>query len=454
MPAVRAFLVFAWIILFCCPVAARPAYLELWRERYPESTLPERLEEATGTSCTVCHPTSGYRWNEPGNAYREMLHAFFHAGKSRIADAIEAADGMDADGDGVTSGEEILAPRAEGGVGYHPGLVGALGVDPTGATGDEVVTGSLETPPVSRKVILDPPLLDYGNLPLGTVAFRDVTVRNTDEGPRTVLAMRFDLGPMTGYSIPAPPPLPRTLGPGESFSFGVRYMAATPGYFYRSLGWLELFVDRTAENPLTVLLRGRGAEGSVSISASSVEFGVMQAGGTSTLPITLSNTGDSPVTVSNPRLAGQDGELFQLEWDSFPSQTLGPDAATTLYVSFAPAGERKASASLGVVTDIPWQPEITLPLRGEGRNRVAAGDANGDGTLDISDALRILIGLFVAEDAACPDAHDAGNDGTRDISDAVSLLRHLFLAGPGPEGCALDASPLYLGCPEGSSCEG
>jgi hypothetical protein len=46
------------------------------------------------------------------------------------------------------------------------------------------------------------------------------------------------------------------------------------------------------------------------------------------------------------------------------------------------------------------------------------------------------------------------DDGVAALSDAVDLLRHLFLDEPVPGGCALDASPRYLGCPEGPSCEG
>ncbi|MBN1443499.1 MAG: hypothetical protein JXA90_12385, partial [Planctomycetes bacterium] len=64
------------------------------------------------------------------------------------------------------------------------------------------------------------------------------------------------------------------------------------------------------------------------------------------------------------------------------------------------------------------------------------GDANSDGSQDISDAIYILSCLFLG--GPCPTsacAADSNNDGSRDISDAVFLLSFLFLGGPAPAPC-------------------
>ncbi|HLU47932.1 MAG TPA: hypothetical protein VK116_07600, partial [Planctomycetota bacterium] len=62
------------------------------------------------------------------------------------------------------------------------------------------------------------------------------------------------------------------------------------------------------------------------------------------------------------------------------------------------------------------------------------GDANDDGTLDISDALSLLIYLFQEREAAIPclDAADADDSGELDLTDAVRILRYLFTGGQGP----------------------
>ncbi len=54
------------------------------------------------------------------------------------------------------------------------------------------------------------------------------------------------------------------------------------------------------------------------------------------------------------------------------------------------------------------------------------GDANGDRTLDISDAVGILGWLYLGDRTRCLDALDADDSGTVDLTDAVALLSHLF----------------------------
>jgi hypothetical protein len=61
------------------------------------------------------------------------------------------------------------------------------------------------------------------------------------------------------------------------------------------------------------------------------------------------------------------------------------------------------------------------------------GDANGDGAVDISDAMRTLLYLFHGSARPyCLDAADTNDDGSVNISDPVSLLDYLFSGGPKP----------------------
>ena len=58
------------------------------------------------------------------------------------------------------------------------------------------------------------------------------------------------------------------------------------------------------------------------------------------------------------------------------------------------------------------------------------GDSNTDGTVDISDAVRTLLGLFGGIQLSCEDASDVNDDGNIDTSDAIYLLNFLFKNGP------------------------
>lgn len=61
------------------------------------------------------------------------------------------------------------------------------------------------------------------------------------------------------------------------------------------------------------------------------------------------------------------------------------------------------------------------------------GDANGDDSVDISDAVLLLFHLFVG--GVSPQPLEAGDfDGNRklEITDSIYLLTYLFLGGPMP----------------------
>lgn len=62
------------------------------------------------------------------------------------------------------------------------------------------------------------------------------------------------------------------------------------------------------------------------------------------------------------------------------------------------------------------------------------GDADGDGRLSVSDAVRAVLALVgsVDLDTRCPQAADADASGRLDVSDPITLLRFLFLNGSPP----------------------
>ncbi len=85
------------------------------------------------------------------------------------------------------------------------------------------------------------------------------------------------------------------------------------------------------------------------------------------------------------------------------------------------------------------------------------GDASGDGSLDIADAVAALAHLFSGDLVDCLVPVDTNDDGLVDVADPIYLLSHLFGSGPDPAppypGCGFDPTPDALGCSvEPSSC--
>ena len=79
------------------------------------------------------------------------------------------------------------------------------------------------------------------------------------------------------------------------------------------------------------------------------------------------------------------------------------------------------------------------------------GDASMDGSVNVSDAVRVIFHLFRGAALPCEDAADATDDERIDLSDVLRLLDHLFRAGPplpapyplpGPD----PTGPAFLGC--------
>ena len=85
---------------------------------------------------------------------------------------------------------------------------------------------------------------------------------------------------------------------------------------------------------------------------------------------------------------------------------------------------------------------------------LSRGDANSDGLTDLSDAVTILMHLFLGRQGpSCLDAADANDDGKLDISDPVAILSFLFLGGERlSPACGLDPTPDDLDCEESSDC--
>ena len=81
------------------------------------------------------------------------------------------------------------------------------------------------------------------------------------------------------------------------------------------------------------------------------------------------------------------------------------------------------------LTSRPGHPSVILP------SAFVRGDANGDGTIDLGDAIYLLNYLFKNDDPPDPlEAGDANCDDIVNVNDAIYILNYLFRGGD-PPGC-------------------
>ena len=82
------------------------------------------------------------------------------------------------------------------------------------------------------------------------------------------------------------------------------------------------------------------------------------------------------------------------------------------------------------------------------------GDSNLDGSVNISDGVKIVRHLFAGVPVSCEDALDANDDGNINLTDAVYVLNFLYRAGASPSAPyplqGRDVSDVdELGCDQG-----
>ena len=91
----------------------------------------------------------------------------------------------------------------------------------------------------------------------------------------------------------------------------------------------------------------------------------------------------------------------------------------------------------------PWNASvrgIAVERAGGGGEIFRRGDADGDGTINITDGIFLLNHLFLGgAEPPCPDAADANDQGALNITSAVYVLNYLFLGGPAPPAPGADA---------------
>ncbi|MBI4602506.1 MAG: hypothetical protein HY721_11155 [Planctomycetes bacterium] len=115
------------------------------------------------------------------------------------------------------------------------------------------------------------------------------------------------------------------------------------------------------------------------------------------------------------------------------------------------AGQPPAEAEAVLGLSEPGLPAelraLTIAPSPAGGDRFKRGDAEGDGTVDISDAVSLLGYLFHGgSPPPCLDAADADDSGGLELLDVVRILGWLYLgsrepAPPGPLACGLDSTP-------------
>jgi len=307
-------------------LTANPTTLAFGSVQVGSSTnLSETLTNTGGTSLTISAATaSGTGFSLSGLA----LPVTLTAGQSTSFTVLFSPTGS-----GAASGSVSITSN-----GSNPNLSISL-------SGTGVTQGTLTANPTS---------LAFGSIQVGSSTNLSETLTNTGGTSLTISAAAAS---GTGFSLSGLA-LPVTLTAGQSTSFTVLFSPTASG---AASGSVSITSNGSGSN-LSIPLSGTGVtQGTLTANPTSLAFGSVQVGNSSSLSETLSNTGGSTVTISQANLTGA---AFSVSGLTLPLN-LTPNQSVTFTATFTPTSTGAASGSLSVVSNAS-NSSLNIALSGTG----------------------------------------------------------------------------------------
>src|SRR5882757_989983 len=186
---------------------------------------------------------------------------------------------------------------------------------------------SLSGTGVQPQITVIPTSISFGNVTVGVTNTQTLTIRNP--GTATLSVTQASLAG-TGFSTSGLA-LPLSVAPGGSASFNVGFVPATASTFSGSI----TLINNTPNSPLVVPLGGTGISSilQLSVSPASLAFGSLATETSASQSVTISNTGNSGVSLSQISASGAG---FTTSSIAMPL-SLAAGQSTSFSVTFAPA---------------------------------------------------------------------------------------------------------------------
>jgi hypothetical protein len=201
---------------------------------------------------------------------------------------------------------------------------------------------------------VSPASFSYGSVVDGLTKSQSFTLTNTGTAALTIAQLTVT---GAGYSVSGLN-TPATLAAGQSTTFSTLFAPTTAG----ALNGSVTIASNAPNSPTVVALSGTGTTASVTMSASptSVSFGSVNAGSSSSKSVTLTNSGNSSLTISQISVSAKDVTASGI---STPA-TLAPGQNATLNVAFNPMASETVTGNVTVTSS--QGSSVVLPVNGSG----------------------------------------------------------------------------------------
>ena len=227
-------------------------------------------------------------------------------------------------------------------------------------TGEGVEPGQLSLSPTS---------VNFGNIKVGANKASNVTLSNSGTTDLTITQASLSGASFTIGNLS----LPLTLHAGGTAPLTVTFAPTAPGNFSGSVTFSTTSAQARAiprkgqgrmqqADVVVLTLSGVGVNaGTLSANPTSLAFGNVVVGGNSTKSETLTNTGGSPLTISQANVTGTG---FSISGLTLPA-TIAVNQSVSFNVKFAPASAGAVNGNLALVSD-GSNPTLNIPLSGTG----------------------------------------------------------------------------------------
>jgi len=233
------------------------------------------------------------------------------------------------------------------------GLAGSVTI--TSNATNSPATIALSGTGVQAQISVTPASVSFGNVSVGVSNTQSLTIKNTGTANLSVSQAVLS---GTGYTLSGLT-VPLTVAAGGSSTFTIGFTPASASSFTGSL----TLVSNTPNSPLVVALSGAGIAPvmQLTVAPASLSFGSITTGTSTTQIVTLTNSGNASVTLSQ---ISESGAGFSATGFTIPL-TLAAGQSTSFNVTFDPASAGNLSGSVTVTSNAANSPEV-IALSGTG----------------------------------------------------------------------------------------
>ena len=228
--------------------------------------------------------------------------------------------------------------------------------------------------------------LAFGNVRTGTTSTGQ-TITLTNVGTASLLISAATAPP--SFTLTSPP-LPRSVLPGASATFTVKFAPTADG----PAGGNVVITSDAASSPTVVAVAGTGVSPAIAVSPASHDFGDVLAGSTSApVGVSIQNPGTDPLTVTAVTVAAP----FARGPITLPA-TVAPGGSLAFDVTFAPTTRSLAIGAVVIASDA-GAASVGLTGRGVAPLIAASLDPVDFGTVAIATTSTLVLELSNPGDA-------------------------------------------------------